>query len=121
MTRDEVVELLKKISETGGDTPDMMEDLKRLQDEFDEREGELRRIDEERQNETRYSDSDVFAEDGVRWSEKYDDMRRQYRDRFFSGPEIVDNQAEDIRLDDESNNLTFDELFEDREGDYQEV
>ena len=118
LTRDEYVELLKHISETGGDTDDMLEALKRLQDDFDEREGMLRELGESRDKET-YTNDDVFDKDGVKWSEKYDDMRRRYRDRFFtSGSAVIEAQEEDIEKDTDSTKMSYDDLFEDREGDY---
>lgn len=118
LTRDEYVELLKHISETGGDTDDMLEALKRLQDDFDEREGMLRELGESRDKET-YTNDDVFDKDGVKWSEKYDDMRRRYRDRFFTtGTAVIEAQEEDIEKDSDSTKMSYDDLFEDREGDY---
>lgn len=118
LTRDEYVELLKHISETGGDTDDMLEALKRLQDDFDEREGMLRELGESRDKET-YTNDDVFDKDGVKWSEKYDDMRRRYRDRFFTtGTAVIEAQEEDIEKDTDSTKMSYDDLFEDREGDY---
>nr|DAT89022.1 MAG TPA: hypothetical protein [Caudoviricetes sp.] len=118
LTRDEYVELLKHISETGGDTDDMLEALKRLQDDFDEREGMLRELGESRDKET-YTNDDVFDKDGVKWSEKYDDMRRRYRDRFFTtGTAVIEAQEDDIEKDSDSTKMSYDDLFEDREGDY---
>mgnify|MGYP001042292144 CR=1 FL=1 len=118
LTRDEYVELLKHISETGGDTDDMLEALKRLQDDFDEREGMLRELGETRDKET-YTNDDVFDKDGVKWSEKYDDMRRRYRDRFFTtGTAVIEAQEDDIEKDSDSTKMSYDDLFEDREGDY---
>lgn len=118
LTRDEYVELLKHISETGGDTDDMLEALKRLQDDFDEREGMLRELGESRDKET-FTNDDVFDKDGVKWSEKYDDMRRRYRDRFFTtGTAVIEAQEDDIEKDSDSTKMSYDDLFEDREGDY---
>lgn len=118
LTRDEYVELLKRISATGGDTDEMLEDLKKLQDDYDEREGMLKELGESK-DKTVYTDDDVMDKDGVKWSEKYDDMRRRYRDRFFgSAYETKEDQLTDIEKDDRSTKMTFDELFRDREGDY---
>ena len=67
-----------------------------------------------------YGQTDVFDSDGVRWSEKYDNMRRRYRERFFSSPdEAKDDQLEDIDKDDGSAEMTFESLFDEREGDYE--
>ena len=59
----------------------------------------LRELGESRDKET-FTNDDVFDKDGVKWSEKYDDMRRRYRDRFFtSGPAVIEAQEEDIEKD----------------------
>lgn len=119
MTRDEYLDLIKEISATGGDTDDMMEKLKRLQDDYDEREGMLQKLGEEK-DKTQYTDDDVFDKDGVKWSERYDDMRRRYRDRFFSsGEEIKEDQSEDIKEDATVVEESFPEIFKNREGDYE--
>ena len=115
MTRDEYMSLIMEISELTGDNDDIMSKLDQLRTAYDMRETETSITE----NETVYTDSDVMDSDGVRWSEKYDDMRRRYRERFFSSPEEAkESQAEDIEKDDKSTQLTFDDLFEEREGDY---
>lgn len=117
MSRDEFVELMKDIAATGGDTDDMLDKLKRVQDDFDEREGMLKELGEGRD---RFSDDDVMDKDGVKWSVKYDDMRRRYRDRFFtSGEEVKESQNEDIAEDTERPDLSYEALFEGREGNYE--
>lgn len=118
MTREEYMQLLEKISETGGFTENMLDDLQRLRDDFDEREGELQRY-KETADRTVYTDDDVMDADGVRWSEKYGNMVKRYKARFFgSFAEAKEEQVEDVREDDKSTFKTFDELFSDREGDY---
>lgn len=47
-TREEYENLLKEIANSGGDTPAMMELLQKLRDDYDEREGLLKRYGEER-------------------------------------------------------------------------
>lgn len=119
MTNEEVYELIRKISETGGDTDDMLEDLKKLKDEFDERDGMLKAL-AEKADRTEYTDDDVRDKDGVTWREKYDNERRRYRDRFLTSEyEIKEEQVKDIFEDDTSNFKSFDELFETREGNYE--
>ena len=91
LTKDEFVSILTNVSEKVGDSEEVMNDLKRIQEAFDV--------------------------DGVSYKEKYDNAQRRYRERFFtSGEEVKDDQEEDIRKD--SSKLTFDSLFENREGDY---
>lgn len=101
LTLDEIYGIIKRISETGGDTPEMMDDLKRLQDEIDEREGMLVRYREQ------------F--DGENYKEKYEQLKKDYRDRFFSNEEIKDQQQDDINSDDKSTEYTYEKLFEERE------
>lgn len=129
MNREEYVDLLKKIAESGGDTDDMLEMLKRLQDDYDEREGMLRRdgetydgenAQEREEVETRgYTDADVMDKDGVRWSMKYDDLRRKYRDRFFTTEEKIKETQDTDVYEDSDVAMSYDELFEKRGGDYE--
>lgn len=131
MNREEYTDLLKKIAETGGDTDDMLEMLRRLQDDYDEREGMLKRdgetYDGENEEEAReevetrgYNDDDVMDSDGVRWSVKYDDLRRKYRDRFFTTEtKIIESQDTDV-YEDSDVEISFDDLFRERGGDYEE-
>lgn len=102
LTLDEIYGIIKRISETGGDTPEMMDDLRRLQDEIDEREGMLVRYREQ------------F--DGENYKEKYEQLKKDYRDRFFSNEEIKYQQQDDIKSDDKSTEYTYEKLFEEREA-----
>lgn len=66
----------------------------------------------------KYSDEDVFDTDGKRFSEKYENAKRMYRERFFSTPDEAKNeQEENIELDNKSADLKFEDLFVAREGD----
>lgn len=123
MLKNEVDELIRKIADTGGATDDMMEDLKKLSDEFDEREGELNRYREEK--DTTEGKEEVREEGAelVNWKEKYDEMKNRYMDRFFNGTEeearsrmeaTKQSQDEDVTKDGEL--LTFNDLFKEREG-----
>ena len=106
MDRNRFVDVLKTISEMGGDNEDLMGLLKELQDEYDSR-GES------------YGKSDVYDDDGKSWKEKYEESRQRYRDRFFSSGELAkQDQQEDVKKDSESGDISFDDLFSDREGDY---
>ena len=106
-----LADVLKSISEKTGDNEEVMELLASVQDAFNN----LSMSDP-----PRWADADVMDSDGVRWSEKYDNMRRRYRDRFFSTPEEAkEDQAEDIEKDDSATEETFEALFETREGNYE--
>lgn len=64
-------------------------------------------------------ETDIRDKDGVLWRQKYDDLSRRYRERFFSGRDrAIEDQRRDIEKDDESPVTTFEALFKDREGDY---
>lgn len=118
LEKEEFMNILEKVSETGGFTEEMLDDLQRLKDDFDEREGELKHY-RETADKTVYTDDDVMDKDGVRWREKYDNMVKRYKARFFgSFTEAKEEQMEDVKEDDKSTFKTFDELFSDREGDY---
>lgn len=106
LSKDEYLNIIKKISERTGDNEEIMTDLRILSENYPE-------------EVVKFKEEDVYSEDGVRWSEKYDDMRRRYRERFFSGiEESKSEQLEDIEEDNKSSKKTYDELFADREGDY---
>lgn len=108
MTKEEFKVKLDRIGEISGDNEEVLELLQLISSDRDEL--EAREV---------YNQSDVFDSDGVRWSEKYDNIRRRYRERFFSNPEEVKrNQKEDVEKDEESMQMTFDDLFDKREGDY---
>lgn len=109
MTRDEFKAKLDRLGELAQENDEVMEILAEINTDRDEMEG--REV---------YGQTDVFDSDGVRWSEKYDNMRRRYRERFFSSPgEAKDDQVDDIEKDDDSTEMTFESLFDSREGDYE--
>lgn len=109
MTRDEFKAKLDRLGELSQENDEVMEILAEINTDRDVMEG--REV---------YGQTDVFDSDGVRWSEKYDNMRRRYRERFFSSPEEAkDDQFDDIAKDDESTVMSFDALFDEREGDYE--
>lgn len=115
LTKKEHEDLLREIAETGGDTANMLELMQKLRDDFDEREGELRRYGEERdkerpeeaekederiRRESREDDKedrgerrDPLSKDVVSRAE-YDELKRKYIDRFFSTPEEVKRDTE---------------------------
>lgn len=124
LTRSGVNKILRRIMETGGLTDDMENDIKRLQDDFDEREGILKNYGEVYDGE----DKDEYdfvpretttLEGGEDYKSKYEDMKQKYLDRFFGGvgnevEETMEEQEEDVKRDGEEQ--TFESLFEKREG-----
>lgn len=132
LTRSGMTKILRRIMESGGMTDDMEEDVRRLQDDFDEREGILRKYGEtydgedrdeyefsERDGTSNYTPrEDKLADD---WRIKYEEMKKRYLDRFFGTDEIEDDYfetmrktREDVKRDGEPQ--SFDELLERVEG-----
>jgi len=124
LTRTGANKILRRIMETGGMTDAMEADIKRLQDDFDEREGMLRNYGEvydgEDIDEYDYSPREKeVIEDTEDYKGMYEDIRQKYLDRFFGGTaneveEVKEEQTEDIERD--GTDQTFDDLFEKREG-----
>lgn len=133
LTRSGMTKILRRIMESGGMTDDMEEDVRRLQDDFDEREGILRKYGEtydgEDRDEYEFSERDGTSnytpreEDKLadEWRIKYEEMKKRYLDRFFGTDEIEDDYfetmrktREDVKRDGEPQ--SFDELLERVEG-----
>lgn len=108
--------------ETGGLTPEMEEDISKLQSEFDEREGVLKKFGEvydgEDKDEYDYKEN-TQIEPTDNYKIKYEEMRQKYLDRFFGGvepkvEEIKEETEEDVKRDGEEQ--SYEDLFEKREG-----
>lgn len=109
MARESFVERLNAIGEKIGDNDELMEMLQ----------GVLTEYDADVVPHT-YEEADVMADDGVKWRDKYDDLLRRHRERFFtSGAEVEGGVDEPVTEDDENQQLEFSQLFEEREGDYE--
>lgn len=94
MTREELLNIVERINERHDNDESTIEDLGEIVRAFDEKP-----TDE--------------------YKTKYNDLLKKYKDRFFSNiEEVKEEQKEDIEKDDNSENLTFEALFKDREGDY---
>lgn len=95
LTRRAMQSVLRRVWDTGGLTPDMENDLKRLQDDFDEREGILRKYGEvydgEDKDEYDWVETRTAAEaQSMNWEERYSQLKQQYMDRFFGSNRITD-------------------------------
>lgn len=129
LTKTGMNKILRRIMETGGLTPDMEEDIQRLRDDFDEREGILKKYGETYDgkdiDEYEYTGRDMDEiytskeeEKGAKeWRTKYEEMKARYLDRFFGGvdndknfEETMNETREDVERDGEPQ--TFDELLE---------
>ena len=101
MTAEERTAIYTHISELTGDNEEVMELLGQLQKDADENQP------------SNYTDSDVMDKDGVRWSEKYAQAQKRYRERFFGGATDVKEEPEE--KPDEAETINFDDLFKKEE------
>ena len=122
LTRSGINKLLRSIMETGGMTEDIENNVKRIQDDFDEREGFLKKYGETYDGEDK-DEYDFIEKTQIEADEnykgKYEEMRQKYLDRFFGGvenkvEEIEEETKEDVKRD--GTEQTFEDLFEKREG-----
>ena len=114
--------ILKRIMETGGMTEAMEQDIRRIKDDFDEREGILRRYGELYDGEDRDEYDFVRREDDD-YREKYEELKDKYIERFLEPSSvkeevdyktIMNDTEKDVKRDGEPQ--TFDELLERTEG-----
>lgn len=137
-TKQEHEDLLQEIARSGGDTPRMLELMQKLRDDFDEREGILRKEGRETDKEPpegqkkeeavirKESEEDDKEDGGERRRaygvkpddvEDYEKLKEEYIRRFFSSPrQAARDQEEDIKKDGRSGKTSFDDLFKKREG-----
>lgn len=122
LTKTGIKNLLNRLWETGGLSADMEADIKRLQDDFNEREGMLRKYGEvydgEDKEEYEFVEKPSDAED---WKGKYEEMKSRYVNRFFNGEKtrkdgdaddfqtVMEGEEEDVREDGETK--SFDDLL----------
>ncbi len=130
LTRSGMEKILRRIMESGGMTEDMERDVERLKDDFDEREGILKRYGETYDGEDRdeydYSERDdiniyttnVEEKD---WKQEYDNLKERYMNRFFGTSDVkedfddtMEETKEDVKRD--GTVQSFDELLERTEG-----
>ena len=128
-TREEYINLLKEIAMSGGDTPKMMGLLQKLRDDYDEREGMLKRYNETAdtkpiEGETKAAEEirkeseeddrkdggerrdPVSREEFERLKADYDNMKRTYIDSYFGeGTDVVKQAEHPTEVTD------FDDLF----------
>lgn len=130
LTRSGMEKILRRIMERGGMTEDMERDVERLKDDFDEREGILKRYGETYDGEDRdeydYSERDDIniytpKEEEKDWKQEYDNLKERYMNRFFGTSDVKDefddtmeDTKEDVKRD--GTVQSFDELLERTEG-----
>lgn len=126
--------ILRRIMESGEISDELSNDVQRIRDDFNERNGYLSRIGEvytgddvdeydfKLKDDTSIYTPDEEKELAITWESKYNDIKKKYLDRFFGGVEpegtnpieIMDDTEQDVRRDGEPQ--TFDELLERTEG-----
>lgn len=127
-TKEEHENLLKEIAESGGDTPKMLELMQKLRDDFDEREGMLKKYGEERdksepegekqeEEKVREESSEDNREDGglrrdpvKDWKAEYNDLKAKYVERFFGG-DASKSEIKDERREEKAEEKKIDDLF----------
>ena len=127
LTRSGMEKILRRIMESGGMTEDMEQDIERLKDDFDEREGILKRYGETYDGEDRdeydYSERDdinIYTPKEEK-KQEYDNLKERYMNRFFGTSDIkeeFDDTMEDTKEDVKRDGTvqSFDELLERVEG-----
>lgn len=130
LTRSGMEKILRRIMESAGMSEDMEQDIERLKDDFDEREGILKRYGETYEGEDRdeydYSERDDIniytpKEEEKDWKQEYDNLKERYMNRFFGTSDIkeeFDDTMEDTKEDVKRDGTlqSFDELLERVEG-----
>ena len=108
LTRSGMEKILRRIMESGGMTEDMERDVERLKDDFDEREGILKRYGETYDGEDRdeydYSERDdiniyttnVEEKD---WKQEYDNLKERYMNRFFGTSDVKEDFDDTMEIE----------------------
>ena len=126
LSKEEFKAKVISISEKAGDNEEIMNGLKELQDSYNESidasaaQGTGAAEGEQKPANT-YTDADVMDKDGKRWSEKYSELKDEYRNRFFGGGDTpkkeeppIDVPGEPGNASDDPANITLDDLFVER-------
>lgn len=126
--------ILRRIMESGDINEEITNDIQRLRDDFNERTSYLERLgtvytgdDVDEYEFTINENSDVYTpaertDNDNSWEMRYNNLKKQYLDRFFGGveqegvdiQEIMDDTVADVQRDGEPQ--SFDELLERTEG-----
>ena len=126
LSKEEFKAKVISLSEKAGDNEEIMNGLKELQDSYNESidasaaQGTGAAEGEQKPANT-YTDADVMDKDGKRWSEKYSELKDEYRNRFFGGGDTPKKEEKPIDVpgkpgdaSDDPANITLDDLFTER-------
>lgn len=91
-SKEAFTDIVKQISKLSNDNHEIMENLKKLNDEY----------------QALFDSKSICDTDGKSWEIKYNELKEQYRARFFSGEE----QREESYETDKGEEITLDDLFE---------
>lgn len=108
--------VLKRIVETGGLSEAMMDDIKKIRDDFDEREGILSRYGESYDGEGENYEFTERAKETNEWETKYNELKTNYINRFFGGTqsETETTTIEDTATEEPTEEIiTLDEMLGD--------
>lgn len=117
LSRNGFTNLVQRIWETGGLTPDMEKDIERLKADYDEREGILKRYGESYDGEDEeydFKERETAAgtdQGGVDWESKYNEMKDRYVRRFLGNQNTPDKDDTVIEETSETETKTIDELL----------
>src|SRR5699024_5451736 len=126
LSKEEFAKEVMAISKNTGDFPEIMDSLKKLQDSYNESIGASAAqgtgaTEGERKPANTYTDADVMYKYGKRRSEKYSQLKDEYRNRFFGGGDRpkkeeppIDVPGEPGNASDDPANITLDDLFIER-------
>ena len=126
LSKEEFKAKVISLSEKAGDNEEIMNGLKELQDSYNESidasaAQETGAAEGEQKPANTYTDADVMDKDGKRWSEKYSELKDEYRNRFFGGGDTpkkeeppIDVPGEPGNASDDPANITLDDLFTER-------
>lgn len=119
LSRKGIENLLRRIMDTGSLTEDMVKDIERIKDDYNEREGILNKYGETydgEDDEYEWQERKIEVNQADDWEKRYYDLKKDYIDRFWGGKEqIMSETVEDVKKDGEK--LTYEDLFKKREGD----
>lgn len=98
----------------------MFEEVAKAAGGGDELMAKLREVQEKYSGEAMaesYDKEDVMDDDGVKWKDRYSEAVDKYNKRFFEieQPAVIRSQDEDIEKDGESAEISFEDLFEERQ------
>ena len=126
LSKEEFKAKVISLSEKAVANEEIMNGLKELQDSYNESidasaaQGTGAAEGEQKPANT-YTDADVMDKDGKRWSEKYSELKDEYRNRFFGGGDTpkkeeppIDVPGEPGNASDDPANITLDDLFTER-------